>query len=311
MKHNLLVLLLVFGSIVFMLANAQNNQLEANKALLKRLHAAVSSGNLAEFDNLVSPDIVDHNPSPGQKLGLEGFKDSFKPYFATFQDLKVAVDADYIAQGDKVVVRHYFTGTQTGAFGEIKPTGRKVSAMAIDTWQVKNSKFVEVWHIEDLLSVVGQLSAAQDLSIPAGTPKLASSAGDAATNQAIAQRFYAAFNSRTFDDYDAFVATDVIDRNPIPNQEPGLPGLKKASQGFVSVFPDMQITVEDVTAEGDLVAIRGTAKGTHKAEFLSVPATGKQVSFGFHDLYRIKDGKILETWHVEELLQTLGFLSAK
>lgn len=307
----ILMAVLVLGTVTAFLASAQNNSLEANKALLKQFQAAVSARNLAAFDNLVSPEIIDHSAGPGQKPGLEGFKESFKPYFETFADLKVGIDADFIAEGDKVVVRHYFSGTQTGAFGEIKPTGRKVSAMAIDTWRVKDGKFVEVWHIEELLQVIGQLTAAQALNIPAGTQKLASSAGNAEANQAIARRFYDAFNARKFADYDAFVATDTIDHNPVPNQKPGLVGFKEALEGLVAVFPDIQITVEEVVTEGDLVSVRGVAKGTHKAEFLGVPATGKQVNFGFHDLYRIKDGNITEAWHVEELLQTLGFLSAK
>ena len=308
----LLILSTLVVGLGSLLASAQNsNQLEENKALVKRLQAAVSAGNLAEFDQLVSPDIIDHNPSPDQKPGLEGFKESFKPYFVTLPDIKVGIDADFISEGDKVSVRHYFSGTQNGAFGDIPATGRKVSSMAIDTWRIKNGKLVEVWHIEDLLGLVVQMTAPQALNIPAGTTKLSSNAGDSRINKALARRFYRAFNTRKFDDYDNFLAAEVIDHNPVPNQKAGATGLKEALQGFLAVFPDMKIKVEEIISQNDLVSIRGTATGTHQGNFLGVPATNKSVTFGFHDLYRVKDDKILEAWHVEELLQTLGFLSAK
>jgi steroid delta-isomerase-like uncharacterized protein len=135
--------------------------------------------------------------------------------------------------------------------------------------------------------------------------------GDPETNKALAQHFYEAFNSRNFDDYDNFISADVMDHNPVPEQKPGLAGLKEALQGFLLVFPDLQITIEDITTEGDLVSVRGVGKGTHQGEFLGVPPTGKEVSFGYTDVYRIKDGMIVEAWHVEELLQTLGFLTAQ
>jgi predicted ester cyclase len=43
-----------------------------------------------------------------------------------------------------------------------------------------------------------------------------------------------------------------------------------------AAVPDVHVTIDNVSAEGDMVAERHTARGTHKGEFMGVPATGKR-----------------------------------
>ena len=62
-------------------------------------------------------------------------------------------------------------------------------------------------------------------------------------------------------------------------------------------------------AEGDKVAVRFTARGTHKGEFLGIPPTGKQVAWAGINIYRVASGKIAETWQLSDglgLMQQLG-----
>ena len=62
-------------------------------------------------------------------------------------------------------------------------------------------------------------------------------------------------------------------------------------------------------AEGDLVAIRSTAHGTHQGEFMGIPPTGKEVTFGGVVTNRIVDSRIVEDWFDGDglgLLQQLG-----
>jgi predicted ester cyclase len=61
-------------------------------------------------------------------------------------------------------------------------------------------------------------------------------------------------------------------------------------------FPDAQATLEDIFAEGDRVAYRLTIRGTHTAEFLGVPASGRQVAVSFIAIVRIVEGKLVEEW---------------
>jgi steroid delta-isomerase-like uncharacterized protein len=63
-----------------------------------------------------------------------------------------------------------------------------------------------------------------------------------------------------------------------------------------SAFPDVRLTIEDLIAEGDEVAERWTIRGTHRGDFMGVPATNKQVTVSGIDVYRYAGGKRVETW---------------
>jgi predicted ester cyclase len=76
-----------------------------------------------------------------------------------------------------------------------------------------------------------------------------------------------------------------------------------------SAFPDFKGTIDDIVAEGDKLVLRWTWSGTQKGEFMGVPPTGKSVSFGVIDIFRIAEGKVVEHWGLMDsmsLMQQLG-----
>ena len=76
-------------------------------------------------------------------------------------------------------------------------------------------------------------------------------------------------------------------------------------------FPDFNVTIEDMLAEGDKVAIRTTNRATNKGEFMGMPATGKQTIVPQMSILRIVDGKIIEEWTVANQLiamQQMGLI---
>ena len=78
---------------------------------------------------------------------------------------------------------------------------------------------------------------------------------------------------------------------------------------FFAAFPDNRSTIEDMIAEGDKVVTRYTVRGTHKGDFLGIPATGKEVAFTSILISRIAEGKIVEDWEEADalgMLQQLG-----
>jgi predicted ester cyclase len=80
---------------------------------------------------------------------------------------------------------------------------------------------------------------------------------------------------------------------------------------FVSAFPNITIEVEDVLAEGDMVAARCHVRGTHTGEGLGIEAAGAQVAFTGMAMARIKNGQIIEGWNNFDffaLYQNLGVL---
>lgn len=78
---------------------------------------------------------------------------------------------------------------------------------------------------------------------------------------------------------------------------------------FHAAFPDWHTTIEDMIAEGDKVVTRYTVRGTHKGDFLGIPATDKEVAFTSILISRIAGGKFVEDWEEADslgLMQQLG-----
>ena len=77
----------------------------------------------------------------------------------------------------------------------------------------------------------------------------------------------------------------------------GPEGFKTFHRSFCGAFPDLHVTVDDIVAEGDKVAIRWTATMTHLGDGLGIPPSGKKVSMDGSMIVVIKDGKIDEGWN--------------
>lgn len=85
----------------------------------------------------------------------------------------------------------------------------------------------------------------------------------------------------------------------------GLEVNKEFNASLFQGFPDIQHTIENVLAEGDLVAFRSTLKGVQTGEFMGVPPTGKWVTGSDFNLFRISEGKIVEWWYETNLLEVM------
>jgi steroid delta-isomerase-like uncharacterized protein len=76
----------------------------------------------------------------------------------------------------------------------------------------------------------------------------------------------------------------------------GPEGVKKYVADFRTAFPDLHITIEDMVAEGDMMAIRYTMRGTFKGEMMGIAPTGKKMELPNASFARFKDGKQVEVW---------------
>ncbi|MBZ0169608.1 cyclase [Candidatus Methylomirabilis lanthanidiphila] len=131
--------------------------IEDNKRLVRRLYEETDKQNFEAMDEFFSPDLVDHDPPPipDLKPGLEGIKQAFKVFASAYPD-GTHVIHDLIAEGDRVVVRVSGTGTQTGEFKGIKPTGKKVEMTGIVIYRIEGGKIVERWAQHNFLGFVMQ-----------------------------------------------------------------------------------------------------------------------------------------------------------
>lgn len=66
--------------------------------------------------------------------------------------------------------------------------------------------------------------------------------------------------------------------------------------GFMAAFPDVTLSVETMTGDGDLVAFAGIMRGTQRGEFKGMQPSGKTFEIYLFDMVRIVDGRIVEHW---------------
>jgi steroid delta-isomerase-like uncharacterized protein len=134
-------------------------------------------------------------------------------------------------------------------------------------------------------------------------------------NRALIRRFIdEVFNQRNLDAIDEHLTTDYVDHAMPPGLPTNREGFKQFIGSFLEAFPDFHYTIEDILAEGNRVAIRLTAQGTHQGTFLNMPPTGKRATWTEIHIGRITDGGIAEHWgEVDNLgmLQQLGVIPAQ
>jgi predicted ester cyclase len=117
------------------------------------------------------------------------------------------------------------------------------------------------------------------------------------------------WNKGNHDAIDTFYAVDGIDHGAPPGSPPGFELFKQFHTLVCAAFSDIQLTVEDLIAEGDKVVGRFTASGTQVGEFMGIPSTGKSFTMMEIRISRIVDGKIVEGWGLFDqmgLMQQLG-----
>jgi steroid delta-isomerase-like uncharacterized protein len=132
---------------------------EQNKAVILRLFEEVwSHGDLAAADELVDANMVDHVSRPGNRIGLEGFKQSVAMFRNAFPDLEITSD-DQIAEGDKVAVLWTARGTHLGELMGIAPTGKPIDVRGMYLYRLAGGKLVERAGTRDMLGLMQQIGA--------------------------------------------------------------------------------------------------------------------------------------------------------
>ncbi len=120
---------------------------------------------------------------------------------------------------------------------------------------------------------------------------------DEDSNKAVIRRFIEGFlNSGNVDIADEVLAAGYTDHTP---SKPGLAGrenIKRFVNEWLAAFPDSRSVVEDMVAEGDKIAARWTTTATHQGKFRGVSPTGKQVQLEAIGIFRIAEGRIVESW---------------
>jgi len=126
----------------------------------------------------------------------------------------------------------------------------------------------------------------------------------------LAARRYAAFwNTGDAKFASLALADDFMDRTLPAGRPQGLKGPLQASAGFRAAVPDVKAEIEDMVVAGDRVSVHLHFNGHFTGHFGEVNGKGQVIDFQAFDLYRVKDGRIVENWHLEDnqtLMQQLG-----
>ena len=131
---------------------------EENIAAQERFAEGVNTGNFDIFDEVVAPDVVDHDPAPEQGPGPQGFKDMFANLRAAFPDLEVTPE-HMTATDEDVALAYTVSGTHRGDFLGVAPTGRRITARGVQIGRFRDGQLVERWGSSDQMSILQQLGA--------------------------------------------------------------------------------------------------------------------------------------------------------
>jgi steroid delta-isomerase-like uncharacterized protein len=141
-----------------------SSEIERNKAVIRRFVEEVQNNqDWAAYDELNDPDFVNHSAPPGAPADREGGKYFLQALAAAYPDAVFTID-DMFAEGDAVITRKTFTGTNQREFMGLPATGRRVSLQYVDVMRVRDGRIISHWNVLDQLSWMIQLGLIPDPS---------------------------------------------------------------------------------------------------------------------------------------------------
>jgi predicted ester cyclase len=132
-----------------------------NKTVIRNMLQMFEKGDTDNVGKYFATNWVNHDPSLPPLKGLDGAK-QLVALWGGFSNLKVTIE-DSVAEGDRVAIRFTVSGTHTGSFMGIAPTGRTIKVTATGIFRVVNGKATDNWVNFDALGLLQQLGVAPPL----------------------------------------------------------------------------------------------------------------------------------------------------
>ena len=128
-----------------------------SRAIIQRfIEEILNQKRLVVADEIVAEDFIELDPFPGQAQGRQGLKDVLGMFFSGFPDMHWVIE-EQIAEGDKVVTRFTWTGSQQGAFMGIPATGKQVKVKGVVIDRVIDGRLVDSRILMDSMGMMQQL----------------------------------------------------------------------------------------------------------------------------------------------------------
>jgi hypothetical protein len=134
-------------------ASKLSSQVETNKGIIQRYFEAYNNKNEAIFDEIISPDYIDHGQSaymgaPG--LGVAGAKNDLKYSLDRLDELNYVVEELIASQNYPNLVGAYWKGTLTlKETAHTEQSRKKINYRGISIYRIQNGKMIETWHVVD------------------------------------------------------------------------------------------------------------------------------------------------------------------
>jgi predicted ester cyclase len=240
-----------------------------------------------------------NDPEGNPLRGPESFKTLHRAFLSAYPDLHITVD-DVVAEGDKVAARCTVRATHAGEGLGCAPTNRPIEFTGLVIVKLKDDKIVEAWNEFDFMKMYAQVGA---LSLKLNN---FAAAGAAGYETIIHRWFDEVWNQKREAAIDEMLAADSIHHGlggADGGAVEGVESFKEFFRRFVALFPDLQVTVEDVVTDGEKISARYSAGGTHAP-------TGKEVEFTGMGICTVRDGKFVEVWNEVDFMKMYSQIDA-
>jgi predicted ester cyclase len=128
----------------------------------------------------------------------------------------------------------------------------------------------------------------------------------AVSNKDTVRKVQEAWNKNHLDDLDQYFAPDFKANSNDPSGPPTLAGAKAAHGGMNQRMSERSVQILELIEEGDKVMSRNRATGKHAGEaWMGAPADGKAYDIESWSIYRFRDGKIVETWGLNDAMRLI------
>jgi len=127
-------------------------------------------------------------------------------------------------------------------------------------------------------------------------------------NEAVVRQVLSLIDERNLDEAFELYALDYIYHGPAGELR-GRDGIRGLWDVFLTGFPDLHSTIEDMISEGDKVVLRWRVEGTHTGEFMGVAPSNMKITLGITEIFRVENGQLVEAWDQFDqlsLMQQIG-----
>ena len=137
--------------------SSASDQLEANKALVRRYFEIIDSGDVERIGEVLSPEFLSHSPPyPGLPEDLEGVRTGWAMSLDAFRDYRHVIEQQ-IAEGDRVATLTTASGEHVGDYRGLMGTGRRVSIRGLSIHRIADGLIVEHWGRSDIAGLLSQM----------------------------------------------------------------------------------------------------------------------------------------------------------